>query len=155
MLLDAGQAPWVVLLDAGQLRASGFLRRRINRPARMRMQMPILKKQKNHKAPGLWHEYEKDDDGTTKLLFHPSTKDQEETALVGISKCIGDNGTCDVTQPSSDVANLELGDFDRNREHVPIGIRVPRDPEGRITRTHRGLKRPVSTRGVAGSGPGK
>ena len=35
VLLDAGQAPWAVLPDAGQLRASGFLRRRISRPARM------------------------------------------------------------------------------------------------------------------------
>ena len=96
------------------------------------------KKQKKHKAPDLWHEYEKDDDGTTKILFHPSRKDQEETALFGISRCIGDNGIFDVTQPSSDVVNLELGDFDRNREQVPMGIRRARaDSDRRMANLER------------------
>ena len=96
------------------------------------------KKQKKHKAPDLWHEYEKDDDGTTKIRFHPSRKDQEETALFGISRCIGDNGIFDVTQPSSDVVNLELGDFDRNREQVPMGIRRARaDSDRRMAELER------------------
>lgn len=96
------------------------------------------KKQKKHKAPDLWHEYEMDDDGTTRILFHPSRKDQEETALFGISRCIGDNGIFDVTQPSSDVVNLELGDFDRNREQVPMGIRRARaDSDRRMANLER------------------
>ena len=75
---------------------------------------------------------------TILLIFHPSRKDQEETALFGISRCIGDNGTFDVTQPSSDVVNLELGDFDRNREQVPMGIRRARaDSDRRMAELER------------------